>query len=34
MLMPGGRSMRLSVDRKNEIVRIQDRRFWAFTNRQ
>jgi hypothetical protein len=34
MLTLGGRSRRVSVDRKNEIIRIQDRRFWAFTNRQ
>ena len=34
MLTLGGRSRRVSVDRKNEIIRIQDRRFWVFTNRQ
>ena len=29
-----GRHRRVSVDRKSEIIRIQDRRFWAFKNNQ
>jgi hypothetical protein len=33
MLTLGGRPRRVSVDRQNRIIRIQDRRFWAFTNR-
>jgi hypothetical protein len=34
MLTLGARKRRVSVDRKNEIIRIQDRRFWGFTDRQ
>ncbi len=34
MLTLGGRKRRVTIDRKNEIIRVQDRRFWAFTSRQ
>jgi hypothetical protein len=30
----GARKRRASIDRKNEIIRIQDRRFWFFVDRQ
>lgn len=34
LLTLGGRKRRVSVDPKNRIIRIQDRRFWAFTSNQ
>ena len=34
MLTLGGRKRRVTVDPQNKIIRIQDRRFWAFTNCQ
>ena len=33
LLTLGGRKRRVTLDPINKIVRIQDRRFWAFTNR-
>ena len=34
LLTAGGRKRRVSVDPKSRIIRIQDRRFWAFTSRK
>lgn len=34
LLTLGGRKRRVTIDPKNRIIRIQDRRFWGFIGRQ